>query len=694
MNVTTGLRTLLVAALLAAPSVLGHGGGHKPPGPPEPPPPPAPPPPPPWSGPGGGGARTPGGSGGPAVPGRAGPSAPRGRRATPGSTNPAPQTPLPTTGFDPTSWEHWWSFNSNAFIDLKDSLWRVRTATGSDEFFLGAGGRTAPAASLRPSRSQLAERIIPGVIAVLEKGGRSEILSGCLMSLAKIGAMPSAAEASTPEVLARFVADGEQQMGETAALALGVLGGADALFDLAALASDDERGREICGGGKVSTRTRAFAAYGLGLLARRNGNEDIRRFAVHRLTRLLAADDTGSHDLGVACVSALGLIELPVSVDGAVADGRPPGTSREALAAFLLERFADRELSDRVRAHLPRALTAGIDPRERVADSESLRARVASDLIEALKNTRTDREIVYGCVLALGRIGNAGGGDLDARIRKTLFAVAAEGDVMARHFSLIALAQVASTPGPGEGGIPGAAEVDAFLLKTLARGKSRARPWAALALGVKGDRLRRRGLEPSASISDAVRTALDECGTTMDIGAYALAAGLRRDVAARELIAERFFSVKSMEARTHLAVALGLLGERSSIEALRAVLPEAAWQPDLLRGIAVGLGLLGDGSLVDDLVKQMEETDSTARKGVCAWTLALVGDARAVEPIMALLEDESVSDLVRGIAALAIGFIAEPAERPWNTPLSLDVAYPASPATLFDPGGGGVLNIR
>jgi HEAT repeat protein len=71
-----------------------------------------------------------------------------------------------------------------------------------------------------------------------------------------------------------------------------------------------------------------------------------------------------------------------------------------------------------------------------------------------------------------------------------------------------------------------------------------------------------------------------------------------------------------------------------------------------------------------------------------------VGDARAVEPILAILEDESVSDLVRGIAALAMGFIAEPVERPWNTVLALDVAYPASPATLFDPGGGGVLNIR
>lgn len=694
MSLRTSLYAFFGAALLSTTSLLGHGGGHTPPPPPGPPPPPAPPP---WSGPGdtGAGPRSPGRGGGPSVPGPSGPAVPGAGRAQPGSSNPVPQTPIPTSGFDPGTWDHWWRFNQNAFIDLKRGIWKVRTKTGSDEFFLGTGNQTVPATSLQPSRVQLAERVIPGLIRVLEREGRSEVLSGCLMALAKIGDVPSAAEASTSEVLAGFIADGEQQMGETAALALGVLGSRTSLFDLAALAADEDRGRELCGGGKVATRTRAFAAYGLGFLARRSENEDVRRFAVHRLTRLLERDDSASHDLGVACIHALGLIVLPSSPDGIVHAGKPPGTSREALAGHLLELFANQRLSDRLRAHLPRALTVGIDPRASAQDENDHRSRVAAALMGALQRSRTDREVTYGCVFALGRIGNAGGGTLDVRIRKTLIKVAADGDSMARNFALIALAQVASTPGPdGYDAMSGAAEVDSLLQKTLARGKSRSRPWAALALGVKGDRLRRRGLELSDDASAALRASLRDCGSPMDMGAYALALGMRRDVKARELLLEKLFGVKEAAARAHLAVAVGLLGERSSIDALRTALPEAAWQPDLLRGIAVGLGLLGDESLVPDLVKQMEETDSTARKGVCVWALALVGDARAVEPILAILEDESVSDLVRGIAALAMGFIAEPVERPWNTALALDVAYPASPATLFDPGGGGVLNIR
>jgi hypothetical protein len=549
------------------------------------------------------------------------------------------------------------------------------------------------ATSLQPTRAQLSERVLPALIAVLERGGRSEILSGCLMALAKIGERPSPAKASPSEVMARFIADGEQQMSETAALALGVLANPGSLSDLVGLAVDGERGRKLCGGGKVATRTRAFAAYGLGFLARRNENEDVRRFVVHHLTQLLVANDTASHDLPVACANALSLIELPPSEDGASSGGMPPGTSREALAIFLLDVFADPKVSDRVRAHLPRAMTAGIDPRA-PAGEDSLRARVAEALMGAVPRSRSDREVIYGCIFALGRIGNAGSGALDARIRKTLATVASEGDSMARNLALIALAQVASMPGEGEDAMSAAAEVDALLQKTLARGKSRSRPWAALALGVKGDRLRRRGLDLSPDVSAALRAAMRDCGSPMDVGAYALALGMRRDVEAREQLVGRFFAVKEATARAHLAVALGLLGERSSIEALRSVLPAAAWQPDLLRGIALGLGLLGDENLVPDLVKQMDETDSTARKGVCAWALALVGDARAVEPIMALLEDETVSDLVRGIAALAIGFIVEPLERPWKTPLALDVAYPASPASLFDPAGGGVLNIR
>ena len=62
------------------------------------------------------------------------------------------------------------------------------------------------------------------------------------------------------------------------------------------------------------------------------------------------------------------------------------------------------------------------------ADERSARALVAEALMGAVSGARTDREVVYGAVFALGRVGNAGEGALDARIRKALMKVGEDGD--------------------------------------------------------------------------------------------------------------------------------------------------------------------------------------------------------------------------------------------------------------------------
>jgi len=679
-----------------APPPAVHGGGHTPPQPSGPPPPP-----PPYYGPGdtnrGGRPGTPG----PGAPGTPGPSAP-GPSAPRAPSLPAPSTPLSGGGQDETAWDLWWRFNQHDLLALKDAVWTPGTESGTDdEFFLGHGGSGRAPGSLRPSAQQLAERIVPALIAVLKREGQPEVLSGCLMALAKIGDVPAAAGPAAPgaetsgELIASFLSDSNQQMSETAALALGVLGQPRAMSDLSGLVADDERGRRLCGEAKVPARTRAFAAYGLGLLARANENRDVRRFAAHQLARTLAADDTGSHDLGVACVNALGLIGLPSVPEHLAEDSGalPPGTSREAMLRFLLERFVDRELKERVRAHLPRAMAAQTDPFDGSDGALMARAAAAGAILRALEHGRTEREVVYGCVIALGQLGNAGDGELDLRIRRGLLRVGAGGDTMAANLALIAQARVGSRPGPG-GAMAGAEEVAASLLASLARGKSRVRPWAALALGLHGHGLRRLGLTPSADATAALRSAFGECRSAEDVGAYALALGLCGDVASAPRVIERLYEFSDDRARGPIALALGLFGDYDAIGHLQRHLPEAAYRPDLLRPAAIALALLGDKTLVGELARKIEETDSSARKAVYAWALAHVGDARAVDPILAMLADEELPDLARGIAALAAGFIAERERLPWNAALSIDVNYPASPASLFAPTGGGVLDIR
>jgi HEAT repeat protein len=98
---------------------------------------------------------------------------------------------------------------------------------------------------------------------------------------------------------------------------------------------------------------------------------------------------------------------------------------------------------------------------------------------------------------------------------------------------------------------------------------------------------------------------------------------------------------------------------------------------------------------VDELVTQLAESDSSSVKAVYAWTLAYVGDVRAVEPLIALLGDPDVPDLTRGIAALGLGWTCEAVRLPWNTGLARDANLMRAPATFFNPnGGGGVLDIR
>ncbi len=678
-----------VAALLVS-IAGGHGGGHEPPKPPGPPPKP-------WYGPGDTHGKPAGPN--PSRPSTPGPSAPS--PSAPGSSGPGggptakvPTTPITATGLDLTRWDLWWRFNRHEFVHLKDAVWAMPAeSAGDDAFFLGHGTKRMIAGALRPTEEELAARVVPALIAVLEKEGQPGVLSGCLMALAKIGALASA-EADSAEVIAGFLDSSNQQMSETAALALGVLGEPSSLAALSDLVSDDPRGRRLVGRSKVPMRTRAFAAYGMGMLASSCENPDVRRFAVHRLAHQLVTDDTASHDLGVACVNALGLAELP-SVPGHLEaeDPVPPASSsREALLRFLIETFDGTDVDELVKAHLPRVM-ATIAVGTEGEGRESMRIEVADALMRALENGRTRREVVYGCAIGLGRFGDSSGSPVNKGIVHALERVVISGDTTARNLALMALGRISGRPGP-DGSMGQLGRITKLLMRQLSKGKSRTRPWAALALGVQGYRLLELDLTPSSDATAAMRTTFEECGSPEDAGAYALALGLRGDIESSALMMTRLYRFSDDLARGAISLAIGLTGDQEGIGFLHPFLPEAAWRPDFLRPMVIALALLGDKTLVPQLVTQIAETDSSARKGVYAWALAHIGDSRAIDPILEMLADETLPDLTRGIAALGAGFISERDHQPWNAALSIQVNYFANPDSLYAPGGGGILNIR
>ena len=97
-----------------------------------------------------------------------------------------------------------------------------------------------------------------------------------LIALARIDDRRDAQGRSRFAALMRpFLADSKQEISETAALALGILGQDESAPLLAALLRNEPMAIEAVGSSEVSFRTRAFAAYGLTLLSRRNSNPDI-----------------------------------------------------------------------------------------------------------------------------------------------------------------------------------------------------------------------------------------------------------------------------------------------------------------------------------------------------------------------------------------------------------------------------------
>jgi len=224
--------------------------------------------------------------------------------------------PATTAGFvvepDWTEWTLWWELNRHAYLDLRRHVHAGGSGTGSDEFFLGFGERRQTRDVLRPSERQIRERVLPALLEALDREENPIVVRSLLIALAKIGDEPGPTGGSyLAQVLRGYLKEGNQGVEETAAIALGILGADAALEDLVALVTDSYEGRRrLVEDAEVTYRTRAFAAYGLGLLGSDTRSEAVRRRIVEVLARTLTSDDSPSDDLGVACVLALGLVPL------------------------------------------------------------------------------------------------------------------------------------------------------------------------------------------------------------------------------------------------------------------------------------------------------------------------------------------------------------------------------------------------
>lgn len=664
VHVTSAL--LLTLALLTPPAAA-HGGNYRGPGSVVPP----------ASNSGSGGAGTAGAPAGPAAPGTAGaPSAP-GQAGPPGTGSAGPTGPGATAvkggargaALEPDlgRWQYWWEFNKDEVLALRRTLADQAGRRGLDDALLG----TAPPKDLNqrrpPNRTDIDERIRPALLAVLANEEQRDLVSGAMVALAKV----SRGEPEVRDQFLRRLLSRDQEIRETAALALGIAGNSDAFPELAELFADRDRGRTLVDRSAVDNRTRAFAGYALGLIAHASDDPQVKLRVYTTLAPALSPDAALDRNVRVAAVLAVRMLDLDAR------DARERSLRDEAVTAlrayFRAPLGAGEEWQQ---AHAPLAMARLLG-----RGDSPLHQEVKAELMAELKAQRRRGDpILQSSALALGLLALPPEAQpADAAVSDLLRKVMADAkDWQVRVYALEALGQI------------GGASNRAVLLDRLARSRQLEQAWAAMALGFAA----RAADQPDPEAGNLMLRGLQDVKDPEVRGAFAVALGLVQHRDAVDTLRKMMRDYQHQdELCGYLCIGLSLLGDQASVPALQGIVAQSMRRPELLKQAAVALGRLGDhrsiGQLRDALVG---EDLSVARMGAAAAALAQIGDRRCLDPLLEILNDPKQIPLSRAFAAVALGGMGDKSPLPWNASIGRDLNYRAAVETLTS-SGAGVLEI-
>lgn len=638
--------------------------------------------------------------------GPAGPTGPKtggGPPAPSGAVPPPPGPPNPTTGGgggggggpprgattggislepDLATWDFWWEFNKDRYLNLKDAVHRSGPITGTDEPWMGP--RFAREETLRPTREQLRDDVLPALHRAIESTDQRDIASSCMVAMAKIGM--DHPEFQLVDVFRERLRRPDQELRETAALVLGIAARRDhdELSLLIDLARDGESGRRATGG-EVNTRTRAFATYGLGLF----GHEHADLATKQRIWKALQAqlDDVrvAHFDLRVAAISAAGIL-APGDGDAGLRG------LREEIVEALITKFQERSGAGEevVQAHCPIALVRLVG-KDGIA-AERCKTLFANELRASEGPGARSAHIHRSCVLALGQLCAPHVDDRshDAPHAQLLWQTwRTHRDDQTRHFAVLALGQI------------GGAENRTLLMTGIrTASKAIARPWFALALGVFAHAERTAAIAAGgeAPLDEKLRDELaEQFEDAKDPGlssALAIALGLAHHRDAAPALEERMVGDPQKEEQAgYAALGLALMDSRRSIVSLRTILEKAGRRPTLLRQSAVALGLLGDKGTANTLLAALgDEHQNLSTFAALSGALGLIGDRSAIEPLRRMLADDKRSDLSRAFAAVALGSVSDRASLPWFEKFAANLNYRAATSTLTN-RQSGILDI-
>lgn len=652
---------MLLATLgLTAPTALAHGGRLKPPPEDEPPPeeerdlPVKPPPfdaPPPDID---------------APPPPVAPPTEEGDKDNSGGKDARPRRPRARITPWEERWQTWWRLNRWRWMPERHAS---RTQPGAVVTpSTNEGPNIDPHAAWEHARALVASRrLAPMLREILadKAENHGELRSAALIALAKVDTSLTTLEALLGEVARK---DASNLNRESAALAIGLLRRTDPKLQIDARLLDAARDKllEVLDERSGPTRTRAFAAFAIGLLADQpyatSFTREGRVMARELWTRLVPK--RANDEIAVAVLTALG--QHPRA---GVSD-----EVRGKLRGIVLgKRVLGRGWTDRERAH---ALTALV----RLQGEGSFSA-----LIRALGATRAPRELRRAALVAAAEI--AARVDLpqrDTLLTAVMRAAALAKSPLTKGLRRLAIGRIVGADlRAGNPRFLRRGPVVTELLGGLKAGAVTERSFAALGLGLAAHALP-TGSKAISSFGTRVRTTLTDSfsrarGGDEQQGAVIIALGLTGTLNhAPALAAIVRDSNNSPEVRAHAATALGMLGSHKHgiPDCLRRALRDR--RSDLLPSEAgMALALLGKRESGKELANELLGARTERAMAFGALALGHLGDLTAAGPVMASVRDTKRSSIARAMAVAALGLLADPERRPSLVRLSIDSCYPA-----------------
>ncbi len=502
-----------------------------------------------------------------------------------------------------TSWAAWWFFNDDRFLNLKAKIRSQEQDTDTSDLFMSPG---ASDTIVKVPAKKIREKVNPALEYALGDDF-FDTRAAAVIALGKTGFPENIAH------ILKAVGDDDHRVRESACLGLGILGNKDAVPFLINVMQNNREAKKALGRGTgdVLTRTRAFAALGLGLIGYRTDVSDTQ--AVSALIDMIKNNKDGHRDLQVAPLTALGLMK-----------------AKEAVP-FLIDFAKDQENGAWQRAYAITALS-------KIGDQAAKNV-----LIKGLRDKQN--AVVQSSAMGLGLLTPADDKKTIGALQKT---VSRGRDLAAKNFAIISLGQI--------GGVSNRN----FLVRLVNKGNKFEKTFGALSLAVYFNNQKNSGDSERGEVAKMLHKAFTGAKDPIERGAYAIALGIMGyDTAAPDIL-KTLLKGGQASMRAHLCVALGLMRYEKSIKDIQDIVKEKG-DVDLRRNAAIALGLMGDKGAVDYLKKEIQDSaNSQAVQGAVVQGLGFIGDVSAVDTLVEMVKERSkYKDVTRAFAAVALGLLGD-----------------------------------